>query len=97
MTFPTVDALEREFRRLEREMATAATVGIPEDQVGFARLAGIELEAWQKDVLRSDHKAKILLCGRRTGKSTLAAVTALHRALTTPGFDIVTPLVSPWR
>jgi len=89
VSFPTVDALEREFRRLEREMTSAATVDIPEDRVGFARLAGIELEAWQKAVLRSDHKAKILLCGRRTGKSTLAAVTALYRALTTPGFNTI--------
>ena len=62
---------------------------LPEDAVGFARFAGIELEAWQKAVLRSDHKAKILLCGRRTGKSTLAAVTALYRALTTPGFNTI--------
>jgi phage terminase large subunit-like protein len=89
VSFPTVDALEREFRRLEREMTSAATVDTPEDPVEFARLAGIELEAWQKAVLRSDHKAKILLCGRRTGKSTLAAVTALHRALTTPGFNTI--------
>ena len=70
-------------------MTPAATVDIPEDPVGFARLAGIELEAWQRDVLTSDHKAKILLCGRRTGKTTLAAVTALYHALTTPGFNTI--------
>jgi hypothetical protein len=82
-------ALVREIRRVRDTVSSRPTTSVPDDPVEFARLAGIEPEAWQKAVLRSDHKAKILLCGRRTGKSTLAAVTALYRALTTPGFNTI--------
>ena len=82
-------SLRKEWSRAVADRVRPVTVDVPGCPVEFARLAGIELEAWQKAVLRSDHKAKILLCGRRTGKSTLAAVTALHRALTTPGFDTI--------
>jgi hypothetical protein len=82
-------ALVREIRRVRDTVSSRPTTSVPDDPVEFARLAGIEPEAWQKAVLRSDHKAKILLCGRRTGKSTLAAVTALYRALTIPGFNTI--------
>ena len=82
-------SLRKEWSRAVADRARPVTVDVPGCPVEFARLAGIELEAWQKAVLRSDHKAKILLCGRRTGKSTLAAVTALYRALTTPGFNTI--------
>jgi hypothetical protein len=87
VSFPTVDALEREFRRLEREMAstrsTSATV--PDHPVAFAVSLGIVPDEWQVEVLASDHPRKILCCGRQTGKSTVAAILALHKALTQPG------------
>jgi cytochrome c-type biogenesis protein CcmE len=86
VSFPTVDALEREFRRLEREMASARpTSSVPAYPVAFAVSLGIIPDEWQAEVLASDHPRKILCCGRQTGKSTVAAILALHRALTQPG------------
>jgi cytochrome c-type biogenesis protein CcmE len=46
---------------------------------------GIYPDDWQIEVLASDHPRKILCCGRQTGKSTVAAILALHKALTQPG------------
>jgi hypothetical protein len=85
--FATVDALEREFRRLEREMATRAlsTATVPHHPEAFAVSLGIIPDEWQVEVLASDHPRKILCCGRQTGKSTVAAILALHKALTQPG------------
>ena len=42
---------------------------------------GLELDEWQKSVLTSPHKRKVLNCARQSGKSTVAAVKALHRAV----------------
>jgi hypothetical protein len=81
----TIDALEREFRRLEREMASAPTLAsVPAYPVAFAVTLGIIPDEWQVEVLASDHPRKILCCGRQTGKSTVAAILALHKALTQP-------------
>lgn len=44
---------------------------------------GIEADEWQKTVLNSVSKRKLLLCGRQTGKSTVCASMALHTALYT--------------
>jgi hypothetical protein len=87
VSFPTVDALEREFRRLEREMASArpTSATVPHHPVTFAVSLGIIPDEWQVEVLASDHPRKILCCGRQTGKSTVAAILALHKALTQPG------------
>jgi cytochrome c-type biogenesis protein CcmE len=86
VSFPTVDALEREFRRLEREMASARPASsVPAYPVEFAVSLGIVPDEWQVEVLASDHPRKILCCGRQTGKSTVAAILALHKALTQPG------------
>ena len=49
--------------------------------VVFARSLGIEPDPWQQEVLRSDSKRIILNCARQTGKSSVAAILALHRAL----------------
>jgi hypothetical protein len=86
VNFTTVDALEKEFRRLEREMASARpTSSVPAHPVAFAVSLGIVPDEWQVEVLASDHPRKILCCGRQTGKSTVGAVLAVHKALTQPG------------
>jgi len=41
----------------------------------------ITLDKWQEDVLNSNHKRKVLNCSRQSGKSTVAAIKALHRAI----------------
>jgi hypothetical protein len=90
VSFPTVDALEREFRRLEREMASARpTSSVPAYPVAFAVSLGIVPDEWQVEVLASDHPRKILCCGRQTGKSTVAAILAIHKALTEPGSTVL--------
>jgi phage terminase large subunit-like protein len=42
------------------------------------------LEPWQKKLLRSGSKRLLLNCSRQSGKSTMAAIIALHRALYVP-------------
>jgi hypothetical protein len=55
------------------------------DRVEFARTLGIEPDAWQRDLLRSNSDRVLLNCSRQTGKTILSAVIALHRALYHPG------------
>jgi hypothetical protein len=90
VSFPTVDALEREFRRLEGEIASPrSTTAVPAYPVAFAVSVGIVPDEWQVEVLASDHPRKILCCGRQTGKSTVGAVLAVHKALTKPGSTVL--------
>jgi hypothetical protein len=55
------------------------------DRVAFARSVGVEPDDWQRDLLRSDSERILLNCCRQSGKSTTAALIALHRALYHPG------------
>lgn len=54
------------------------------DPVHFARRLGFEPDPWQVEVLRSPAKRIILNCCRQSGKSTVAAILALHTALYRP-------------
>jgi len=65
----------------ERRVDLAAAL----DPVVLARLAGLEPDAWQVDVLRSGAPRVALNCCRQAGKSTIAAVLGVHRALYVPG------------
>jgi hypothetical protein len=89
VSFPTVDALERELRRLESRQQIVERSPIPAYPVEFAISLGIEPDEWQVEVLASDHPRKILCCGRQTGKSTVAAILAIHTALTKPGSTVL--------
>jgi hypothetical protein len=55
------------------------------DRVEFARSLGIEPDDWQRDLLQSTSDRILLNCSRQSGKSTMAALIALHRALYHPG------------
>jgi hypothetical protein len=55
------------------------------DRVAFAREAGLDPDPWQRDLLRSSSGRVLLNCCRQSGKSTMTAVIALHRALYHPG------------
>jgi hypothetical protein len=81
----------------ERALATrpTATVAVDANPVDFARSVGIEPDDWQSEVLTSNHPRKILCCGRQTGKSTVAAVLSIHKALTMPGVTVL--VVAPGR
>jgi cytochrome c-type biogenesis protein CcmE len=89
VSFPTVDALERELRRLESRQQIVERSPIPAYPVEFAISLGIVPDEWQVEVLASNHPRKILCCGRQTGKSTVAAILAIHKALTQPGSTVL--------
>ena len=55
------------------------------DRVIFAQEAGLEPDPWQQDLLRSSSDRVLLNCCRQSGKSTMTAIVALHRALYHPG------------
>lgn len=64
------------------------------DPVTFAQDAlGFDPDPWQSAVLRSPSSRLLLNCSRQSGKSTTAAILALHRALFYPGSLVL--LVSP--
>src|SRR5215210_5938120 len=55
------------------------------DRVAFARALELDPDAWQRELLRSTSDRVLLNCSRQSGKSTMTAVIALHRALYHPG------------
>ncbi len=55
------------------------------DPALFARRLDFELDPWQRDALTASHKRAIWLASRQSGKSTIAALLALHTALYQPG------------
>jgi hypothetical protein len=64
------------------------------DPVAFAEESlGITPDPWQAGALRWPGKRLLLNCARQTGKSTVAAILGLHRALHYPGSLVL--LVSP--
>jgi len=64
------------------------------DPVTWAQdLLGFTPDPWQAAVLRSTGRHVLLNCSRQAGKSTTAAVLALHRAFFYPGSLVL--LVSP--
>jgi Terminase large subunit, T4likevirus-type, N-terminal len=93
VSFVTVDALERELRKIEAKQQISERSEISSYPVEFAMSVGIDPDEWQVEVLASDHPRKILCCGRQTGKSTVAAILAIHKALTEPGST--TMIVAP--
>src|SRR5215203_420628 len=54
------------------------------DRVAFAKELGIVPDGWQGDFLRSSADRVLLNCSRQSGKSTMSAIIALHRALYHP-------------
>ena len=55
------------------------------DRVAFAERLGILPDRWQQDLLQSSSDRMLLNCCRQSGKSTMTAIVALHRALYHPG------------
>jgi hypothetical protein len=77
-------ALAKEIRALRDTLRGTATVAVPDDPVEFAESVGLTPDTWQEDLLRSGSGRILLNCCRQSGKSTMAAVIALHRALYHP-------------
>jgi hypothetical protein len=64
------------------------------DPATFAQHSlGLNLDPWQYQVLRSVERRIILNCARQTGKSLVAIILSLHRAIYYPGS--LSLLVSP--
>jgi hypothetical protein len=80
-----VQTLLREVEKLEARRWSGQRVSIPSDRVAFARALGVEPDPWQERLLRSQAAHVLLNCSRQSGKSTMAGVIALYRALTVPG------------
>lgn len=59
---------------LERDLTYAL------DPVALVRASGLEADEWQGPVLRSEAARIVLNCHRQSGKSTVAAGRAIHRA-----------------
>ncbi len=55
------------------------------DRVSFAKRLGIGPDPWQERLLRSSSSRILKKACRQSGKSTMAALIALHRALYHPG------------
>jgi|SRR5215217_4797670 len=52
----------------------------------LARSLGLDpLDPWQEEILTDDAERVLLLCSRQAGKSTIASVMVLHKALYDPG------------
>jgi hypothetical protein len=63
------------------------------DPVMLACRSGLEADAWQRDVLRTEAKQTIMLVTRQGGKSTVSSIKALHKAEYSPG--ALTLLLAP--
>ena len=64
------------------------------DPVAFAHMLGfISPDLWQVNVLRYPGKRLLLNCARQSGKSTISAILALHRAIYYPNSLVL--LLSP--
>ncbi len=57
------------------------------DRAAFARSVGLDPDPWQEDALRSDAPRQLFNASRQSGKSTVAAVLAVHTALYTLGVN----------
>jgi hypothetical protein len=80
--------LRRELARLRERypgVGRSSVRPIPEDRVAFAEELEIFPDPWQRDLLRSEASRVLLSCARQSGKSTMTAIVALHRALYHPG------------
>ena len=55
------------------------------DRLQFARALGIVPDPWQERLLCSEAARILLNCARQSGKSTMAGVLGLHKALIAPG------------
>ena len=77
-------SLRADIRRL-REHRPSHRHGVAEESAEFARTLGIVPDPWQAKLLGSSSARVLLNCSRQSGKSTMASVLALHKALVVPG------------
>src|SRR5215218_7671628 len=66
-------------------VSLAEDLALALNRVSFAQKAGLDPDPWQRDLLESSADRVLLNCCRQSGKSTMTAIVALHRALYHPG------------
>jgi hypothetical protein len=76
-------SLRREISQL-RERRPSQRFVIPEDRLEFAFSLGIVPDSWQERLLQSEAPRVLLNCARQSGKSMMAAIIAMHQALSSP-------------
>jgi phage terminase large subunit-like protein len=87
-------SIKRDLGRIARHLGAAPPVHLPDDPVGWiGRAAGLDPDAWQADVLRSEASRLLLLCARQTGKSTAAAWLVSWKAASRPKHRVA--LIAP--
>jgi hypothetical protein len=80
----TAKRLRADIERL-KALRGAASAYVPTDRLEFVHSLGIVPDPWQEQLLGSEAPRVLLNCSRQSGKSTMASVLALHKALTVPG------------
>ena len=80
----TAERLRADIERL-KALRGAASASVPADRLEFADTLGIVPDPWQRDLLCSEASRVLLNCARQSGKSTMAGVLGLHKALIAPG------------
>jgi hypothetical protein len=81
-----------EAEKVQRELARRAGKNNPLQfaaSVGFEQVVGAAPQQWQTRFIESRARRAILNCPRQSGKSTIAALKALHRAVYWPGSTIL--------
>lgn len=76
--------LRREISHLRERRPSRRRI-VAEDRVEFARSVGIDPDEWQENLLRSEAPRVLMNVARQAGKSTIAGLIGLHRALYHPG------------
>jgi hypothetical protein len=84
--------LRREISHL-RERRPSRRRLVTEDRVEFARLVGYEPDSWQEQLLHSTAARVLINASRQSGKSSMAAVIAMHQALAAPPSTVL--ILSP--
>jgi hypothetical protein len=74
-------SIDKRIAALER---TEGAESVPENRMEFAHSLGIVPDLWQEQLLHSEASRVLLNCARQSGKSTMAAIIALHQALWRP-------------
>jgi hypothetical protein len=85
-------SLAKEVRRL-RERRISLRKDIPANRVEFARLVGYQPDSWQEQLLHSTAARVLINASRQSGKSSMAAVIAMHQALAAPSSTVL--ILSP--
>lgn len=74
-------------------MSLATDLARSVDPAALCEVIGMKPDPWQAEVLRSRSERQLLNCCRQSGKSTTAAVLAVHTAVYQPGSLVL--LLSP--